>query len=118
MPVTAAQSEEKAAKRGRGWLWVPLGLLVLVIVLPVVLFAQPHVFCFGGQVVVILSGPASTVGPPRGFLYWYRRDVPGPTRPDRAIEGTRGGQLYYVNGASRIRGLCLGGRMYAVGWFK
>jgi hypothetical protein len=118
MAVTAEQAHEEPARRGRVWLCVPAGGLALVLMLPTVLFAQPRVFYFGGQVVVIRSDPARTFGPPHGPFYWHHRDVPGPARPGTSIEGLRDGRLFYVDGSSRVRGLSIGGRMFAVGWFK
>lgn len=117
MSITAENSADKQG-RGRAWLVAGLGMLVLPLVVPVVLFAQPRSFYFDGHVLLIGNSPAPVAGRSGPALsWWYSRDIPAPPRPDSGIEGMRDGRFFYINGG-HVRGLCIGGRVFTVGWFR
>ena len=119
MPITAEQSEEKP-RRGRGWLWVSVLLVVLpVLSLLVVPLAHPITLRLGRPTLLVWAQPASAVKPryrrPGVFSY----DLAPPLGAGgRNVLGTPDGKLHQAEGTAFLRGFVLGDRVYFLLWFK
>ena len=115
MPITAEQEHEKRARRGRGWLWVPLGWLALVLLLLAVPLVHPITCSAGGWVLAAGFGPYYHSVKPIGDLVHI-----GQSQWVCHVESAWGGKPYEVDDdyPLTVHQLPLVRNVYYVSWFK
>ena len=118
MPVTAEREQEKPARRSRGWLWGPLGLLALVLLLLAVPLFRPVSGRPGGYVVLTGTERIPSGGLPTPRRLFYSFDNPPPPAGVNAMTMLPDGRQYRLEGDQHARLVVIADRAYYVTWFK
>src|SRR5688500_7592727 len=112
MPIVAEQ--EAALKGKRQWIWPPIGLLVLMLIIGGSL-KRGVSFTVGGRVPMInlhIRGSG-------GFRTFIDRHVQGPPRPGQHYVTTGGDEVtYWIEGEHHYLWIGLAGQVCEIAWFK